>query len=272
MKIACIGLTPGRLSSALMSMGVEFISSDITKRKSLRKDIEKVNPDVIIHTAAATRVDWCEENPQKAMAINVRGVDNIVSWWKGRLIYISTDYVFNGNHWFSQGYSENHKTDPVSIYGMTKLAGEMIASSGWPKCTIVRTTVLYGGNPPDFVSWILSQYDKGEPFYISSKMITTPTNIYHLAEALLYIIDKDIQNPIINIAGGNIVSRYMFARMIGISFNKDVDLLKSDGSTTFGIAKRPTRAGLRTDLARSLGIPIYPVNIGLELMKDMKGA
>lgn len=265
MKIACTGLEPGRLSSALMERGVMFISADVTKPAELESAVKVYDPDVIIHTAAATGVDWCEDNPQGATHINSWGVHNLVSFWKGRLVYISTDYVFNGRNWFSQGYSEKHKTDPVNVYGVSKRAGEMMATTGWSDTSIVRTTVLYGGKKPDFVSWVLSQFDKGEPFTVSSKMRTTPTNINHLAEALVYMVEKGIHKPIINIAGGDLVSRYLFARMIGKKFNKDLSLLSADKTTSFGIAKRPTRAGLRTEYAKSLGIPIYSVQEGLDL-------
>ena len=268
MKIACTGLLPGRLSTVLIDRGVDFISCDFRYPDIVRKHIKKHNPDVIIHTAAATGVDWCEDHPQEAIAVNVRGVDNIVSWWKGRLIYISTDYVFDGRKWFTSGYSEKHAVNPVNVYGQTKLAGEMRASSGWSKSTVVRTTVLYGGKGPSFVTWVLDQFDKGESFTVSSKMITTPTNVHHLAEGLFYVLENNITEPVINIAGETIISRHSFARMIGTVFGKDLSLLNSDKELSFGKAKRPTRAGLRTDLAKKLGIPIYSALEGLQLMKE----
>lgn len=270
MKIATIGLQPGKLASVLVEKGVEFISANILSKDHLRYSIEKCEPDVIIHTAAATGVDWCEDNPIEALKINATGVDNIISWWEGKLIYISTDYVFDGKKWFTSGYSEKHSVNPISVYGTTKLAGEFIALNGWSDTTVVRTTVLYGGKGPSFVTWVLEQYNKGEPFELSNKMITTPTNIYHLAEALIYIAEHDIDEKIINVVGGDIVSRYTFGVMIGKKFGKDISLLKSCGETTFGKAKRPTRGGLQTTLAKSLGIPIYAVDEGLELMKEMK--
>ena len=100
--------------------------------------------------------------------------------------------------------------------------------------------------------------------------MTTPTNIYHLAEALIYIANQPNLPKIINVVGDNIVSRYTFGVMIGKKFGKDISLLSPDNTTTFGKAKRPTRGGLQTTLAKGLGIPIYAVDEGLELMKEMK--
>ena len=271
MKIATIGLQPGKLATALMEQGVEFIEADITNQSLLRNQIEYHNPDAIIHTAAATGVDWCEDNPVEALKINARGVDNIISWWKGRLIYISTDYVFDGKKWFSSGYSEKHSVNPISAYGTSKLAGEMIALNGWSNTTVVRTTVLYGGKGPSFVTWVLDQFDKGEPFALSTKMITTPTNIYHLSEALLYIANQKQVPNVINVVGSDIVSRYTFGTMIAKTFDKDLELLQMCNETTFGKAKRPTRAGLQTTLAKSLGVPIYSLREGLELMRSTYG-
>ena len=143
-----------------------------------------------------------------------------------------------------------------------------MALNGWSDTTVVRTTVLYGGKGPSFVTYVLDQFGRGEPFTLSNKMMTTPTNIYHLAEALLYIASEKNMPKVVNVVGSDIVSRYTFGMMIGKTFDKDLSLLTPNNETTFGKALRPTRGGLQTNLAKSLGIPIYSVDEGLQLMKE----
>ena len=152
-KISVLG-HEGKLGSELVRLGCVPLCADITEPTDLREAIAVVNPDVIINCAAVTDVDACEEVLQPmANLVNSLGVANLRDAFHGRIIQISTDFVFNGRN---GPYKENDIPFPISHYGSTKLDGEKyILNSFWPG-TIIRTTILYGKHgKKDFVSGIL---------------------------------------------------------------------------------------------------------------------
>ena len=106
--------------------GGEGIHLDILDRINLRELINLYSPDVLINLAALTNVDFCEKNPFLAQEINVKGVKNICDFFSGKIIQISTDYVFNGE---KGPYSEDDEVAPLSVYGATKLEAEKIVMS-----------------------------------------------------------------------------------------------------------------------------------------------
>jgi dTDP-4-dehydrorhamnose reductase len=218
--------------------------------------------DVIIHNGAFTDVDGCETDVMKALMNNVFFSHRLRMATTAKIIFLSTDYIFDG---VSGPYSERAQPNPLSVYGWTKWIGERMLN---PTDTIIRTTGLYGGHKPDFVTWTLEKFKNKVQFSVSSRMITSPTNVYHLAEALKHIVKKNIQDHVINIAGDTIVSRYAFATYIAKTFGFSSSLVGYASNTNFGLAKRPERAGLKTDLANSLGIPIYSVFDGLKRAKE----
>jgi dTDP-4-dehydrorhamnose reductase len=220
--------------------------------------------DVIIHNGAYTDVDGAEDNILETLAKNVIQTNALRVATDARIILLSTDFVFDGK---AGPYKEVDRPRPLGVYGWSKWMAERIL---YPTDMIVRTTVLYGGHRPDFVSWVLNNFYLDQEFSVSSRMISSPTNVYHLAEALKYIAQKPFKQHVINVAGSQAISRYAFARMIGKVFDKDLSLLNYTTETNFGKAERPKRAGLCISLAQSLGIPIYSVWDGLLMMRKIK--
>jgi len=111
------------LTSRSIPSGEKGINLDTRNAVVLKEVIKAVQPDVLIHLAAMTSVDGCELEPEKAAEANIAGVKHICSEYSGHVIYLSTDYVFNGKN---GPYSETDLTDPINVYGATKLAGERI--------------------------------------------------------------------------------------------------------------------------------------------------
>lgn len=217
--------------------------------------------DVIIHNGAYTDVNGAETNIVDAVTKNIYLTQRLRNSTKAKIIYLSTDFVFDGN---TGPYHENDKSNPISVYGWTKWLGERVLNDD--DC-IVRTTVLYGGHKPDFVRWVLAQLDRDHPFEVTSRLITTPTYVYHLAEALQELAQRDKSPNIVNIVGDTVLSRYAFAIMIANTFNKNPALISYSTETEFGAAQRPQRAGLKTNVAKSIGLPIYSVQNGLLEMR-----
>jgi dTDP-4-dehydrorhamnose reductase len=245
-----IGITDsrGRLGKVLSKKYPEVSLSDVHEF------------DVIIHNGAFTDVDACETAFMKALVSNVFLTSRLRAATKAKIVYLSTDFIFDGT---SGPYKENSVPGPLSVYGWTKLLGER---SLYATDTIVRTTVLYGGYKIDFVTWVIKHLRIGLEFSVSDKSITSPTNVYHLEEAISYLITQDIQVPVVNVVGNTVLSKYDFARKIAKIWGYDDKTIQC--GEVFRPAKRPELAGLTTSLAQELKIPIYSLDSGLKLMKE----
>lgn len=137
--------------------GIDLPEIDILDESTLIDCIKKAKPSVIIHTAAYTDVDSCESNRDLAMAVNGQGTRNIAkvcNTIEARLIYYSTDYVFNGKK--SSAYVESDLTDPVTIYGQSKLAGEKAITEELDNFAIMRIAWVYGFYGKNFVNTMIN--------------------------------------------------------------------------------------------------------------------
>ena len=172
-----------------------YVSMDITNREQVDKVISEINPDVIVHCAAWTAVDLAEDEDKKAKvkAINVDGVQNIADVAKkldAKMIYISTDYVFNG-----QG-TEPWKPDckdyaPLNYYGETKLGGELAVSKTLEKYFIVRIAWVFGLNGKNFIKTMLNVGKTHDTVRVVNDQIGTPTYTLDLSVLLVDMLETD---------------------------------------------------------------------------------
>ena len=128
---------------------------DICDRINLKGLISLHNPDILINLAALTNVDFCEKNSDLAMEINTNGVRNICDTFKGKIVQLSTDYVFDGKN---GPYVEEDKVSPLSVYGKTKLEAENIVLSHNSDNLIIRGNVLYDNclsTRASFLNWVV---------------------------------------------------------------------------------------------------------------------
>lgn len=203
----CMGQLGNELMAASKNyFGYEFIFTDlneldITNSELTNKFIKTENPDWIINCAAYTAVDKAETEVEKAFLINSTGIENIVNAIKGtdcKLIHISTDYVYNGQS--CTPYSENDETDPSSIYGNSKLAGEKHVLLH-PESLIIRTSWLYSSFGNNFVKTILRLSSEKEFLKVVYDQVGTPTYAADLATSILSIISGVIKNQTAFIPG-----------------------------------------------------------------------
>jgi dTDP-4-dehydrorhamnose reductase len=168
-----------------------FTCVDITDKKSVSRVINKINPDVVIHTAAWTDVDGCELDPKKAYRINCEGTKNVAQASKicgATLIYVSTDFVFDGKK--KKPYKETDKPHPISIYGDSKLKGEKAVRKTLKKYFILRTSWLYGKHGKNFVDTILAQARKKKVLRVVDNQVGSPTYTKDLAKAIRLLLNK----------------------------------------------------------------------------------
>jgi dTDP-4-dehydrorhamnose reductase len=250
---------------------IHYYSLDITDGMAVNLLLEKLRPDTIIHCAALTQVDECEQDPIKAWEINVTATRFLVEAAKqinAFMIFVSTDFVFDGIH---GPYKETDEVNPVSYYGSTKVAAEKaVAESGMPYA-IVRTCLLYGnilfGTRSNVISWVKENLEQGQKIKVVSDQWRTPTYIEDLAKGILLIAEKKATG-LFHISGKDFLSPYDMAMATADYLHLDASLIeKVDASVFTQPAKRPATTGFVMDKAKNeLGYAPLSFKEGLQKM------
>lgn len=163
---------------------------DITDEDQINNFFNNEKPDFCINASAYTAVDLAEKEKEKAFAVNADGVGYLAQACKDNkaiLIHVSTDYVFDGET--NLCYSEDDFTNPIGVYGESKLKGEELALELNPKTVILRTSWLYSEFNKNFVKTMLNLFSQKEELGIVGDQFGQPTNANDLAEAIMNIID-----------------------------------------------------------------------------------
>jgi len=249
--------------------GHNEIAVDIVQEHETVESIVKVGPHVVVHAAAQTNVDQCETERALARRINVEGTANVAEGCaraRARLIFISTDYVFDGTR---GNYGEDDQPNPINFYGLTKLEAERIVATASSSFLIVRTGVLYGWHPSrlNFATWTLNGLSEHQQLRVAKDHINSPTFADNLAEAIGIAIERRIEG-LLHVAGSQRISRFDFALKIAKRFNLDEGLLVPvEMQDLKWIARRPRDSSLRVGKAeKELGIALFGVDRGLQEM------
>lgn len=195
--------------------------------------------DLIIHTAAYTDVDGCEKNPNLAYKVNTLGTRNITLFAQKRaipLVYISTDFVFNGEK--NAPYLEFDEPEPLSIYGKSKLAGERFVSSFLNRFFIVRTAWLYGKYGKNFVKTILKIARGENELKVVNDQVGSPTYAKDLAQGIKKLI-FNAPYGIYHLTNSGACSWYDFAKKILKIANLNTEVKPITSEELGRPAKRP---------------------------------
>lgn len=247
---------------------------DITNEKSVKKIIEKYDPDCVICPAANPNVEYCEESPEETRKTNVLGIKNIIDNIKSKpnvkFVYFSSEYVFDGE---SGPYSEEDEPHPINEYGKQKLEVENIIKENLNNYLIIRTTVVYGWERKgkNFVIRVIKNLKNNKIMRVPSDQISSPTYANNMADAVKELVDKD-RVGIYNLVGSDIMDRYEFAKNIADIFNLNYNLIIPVSTKELKQkAPRPLNAGLKIEKAKKeLDTKLVGVKEGLELMKNEK--
>ncbi len=172
-----------------------YVSLDITDREAVQKIITEVAPDAIIHCAAWTNVDGAEEPEKKAIVhrINAEGTQNIANAAKAvdaKMVYISTDYVFDGKG--ERPWEPDDKCyAPLNVYGQSKLDGELAVSGTLDKCFIIRIAWVFGLNGKNFIKTMINVGKTHDTVRVVNDQIGTPTYTLDLARLLADMIETE---------------------------------------------------------------------------------
>lgn len=189
---------------------------DITDRQQCLQAIERYNPDAIINTAAYTAVDKAENDEKNAFLVNAIGAKNlavIADSASIRLIHISTDYVFDGTS--EQPYQTTDTPNPISVYGRSKLAGELLLLAHSSQSQIIRTSWLYSEYGHNFVKTMIRLAEDGrETLDIVNDQIGSPTYAGNLAQVIINVLNKPMTTRLLHYCDREIMSWYDFATAI----------------------------------------------------------
>ena len=250
------------------SQFVDIDDFDIIDAEKTLTNILKFNPEIIIHTAAYTDVDGCEKNPELAFKVNELGTENICVVAKkvdAKVIYISTDFVFDGKK--GSPYLESDQSKPLSTYGKSKLAGEKAVQSILNNYCIIRTSWLYGDGK-NFVRTMLELAKTRDEVSVVCDQIGSPTSTSDLAEAINQLIKNPKANGIFHLTNAGRTNWADFAREILKTAKIDCKVNDITSANWQKIkpesAPRPRNSVLKNTRAKKLGIVLSKWQDGLK--------
>ena len=259
MKIALTG-SDGMLGNDIQKVfkDVELINFtlndfDITDPEKTMAAIKQARPDYLIHPAAYTDVDGCEKNPETAYLVNAVGAKNVAAACEEigcPVIYISTDYVFDGTK--EEPYLETDPPNPLNEYGLSKLNGERFISSQTDSFYIVRTSWLYGKSGKNFVETISRLLSERDEISVVNDQVGSPTYTYDLALKLRELIGKGYGTY--HITNSSQCSWYEFALEIAALIQSDTKIIPITSDEFRQPARRPSRSVLANTMIKQTGI------------------
>ena len=247
-------LATGKQKSPSSDTDNPYALLDILDSNQCDKVISKFKPDYVIHTAAMTHVDKCEEDRDACNLVNVGGTNNILKACEkhgSHLIFISTDFIFDG---VNGSYSENSKPNPLSIYGMSKWNAEKLIRASKIDSSIVRTSLVMGYfqdlMTSNIILWAREKLSKGEKISIVNDQIRTPTWSIDLAEGCFLLIENRVSG-IYNISGSEKFRISELFKRVARHGNYNSNLIKEVKTMELGqMAPRPLISDLDISKAR----------------------
>lgn len=254
------GLAARALTEALASHWSVFPLGhhelDITSPEQVRSAFDRIGPNVVINCAAHADVDWCEQHREEARNVHVRGPESLASECAARdcdFVLISTDYVYDGEK--REAYTIDDVPAPISVYGETKLAGEVAAREAFPETRIVRISALYGRGGKSFASRLPAMARSGETIRAIDDNIVSPTYAPDLAKRIAEILRTGAHGTF-HVTNSGATSWFEFAR-------EALRILEQDPARVLPIrlnelkrpARRPRNCEMQCLLSEELGLP-----------------
>lgn len=234
--------------------------ADITDASVIARAIDSRKPSIVVHAAAFTAVDECERQPERAFRVNAEGTLNVARACRNArlpLLYVSTDYVFDGEK--TEPYLENDVPNPINVYGRSKLQGEKHVSELVTRFWIVRTSWLFGPLRKNFVRTILEKVQRGESLRVVDDQVGAPTYTTDLAAALGQILEKGSPG-IYHGTNQGYCSWFEFAqeiiRQAGLNQVRIAPIRSSESDRP---ARRPRNSRLANKRLEAEGLPLLPL-------------
>ncbi len=228
---------------------IEQVAVDLEQSESAVRFVAQARPDWIIHSAAMTEVDRCEIDPHSARLANLEATRHLLDAVRGtktRILFVSTDYVFDGK---SGPYAEGDRENPINVYGQTKRDAELLVAAD-PANLIVRSASFIGvGGPerPTFIERMLETMRHNPPFKAAVDQISNTTPVPALASAMIEMIERNLSG-LWHVAHPEILSRYDLGLRLAAAAQLSSSVCEPVPYATLARpAARPLRGGLRVD-------------------------
>jgi len=253
-----------------------FERLDLTVANDVNALVRDFKPTTIIHTAAMTHVDPCENDQKLCQLINVEATGRLADLaadLNAHFVFLSTDFVFSGER---GPYSESDSPDPISVYGRSKLEAENLVQRLQIPWTIIRTILVYGVVPSmsrsNLVLWVKDALSRGESIKVVNDQFRMPTLVDDLAQGIVIACDR-MATGIFHLSGPEMISIYDFAIKIARFFSLDESLISPVSSRTLNQpGVRPPATGFILDKAmKELNYHPSDLQQGLQRMQSLLG-
>ena len=255
----------------LQITGCQTFSLDLTDAATVKRAIGDLKPDLVIHTAALSHPDRCEEAPESAYHINVTGTENLLSClpFSVRFLYISTDLVFDGEKGW---YTETDPTNPLNVYACSKLEAEKRVLAWDGNYSIIRTSLMYGhgnGISNSFLQWMVRNLKENRIIPLFIDQYRTCLYVQDAAQVLLKLSRLN-DRGIFHLGGSEKSSRYEFGRKFASIFGYSSDLLKPVPMREVpSLAKRAADCSLNSEkIIQRIDFKPCNVESGLQKMRS----
>ncbi|MBF0251655.1 MAG: SDR family oxidoreductase [Alphaproteobacteria bacterium] len=251
--------------------GVEDVQADLSDADAARAVVAKVRPSVIIHAAAVTNVDHCEEDPDFAMAFNANLPGMLAKEadaLNAKFVFISTDMLWRGDKSF---VDEKEPPAPMNVYARSKMSGERQVLEACPTAIVARTNFYGLGRPwrKSFSDWVIDSLSGGASIKGFADVYFSPLNMTQLCGLLIELVGRDASG-IFHFAARDRVSKYDFIHRLAEIMGLDVGLLaKAHVADLHLAAPRPMDMSLATDkISGVVGRSMPSVEDGLRLLSE----
>lgn len=286
MRIAVIGgngqvgtdLVAAARAAGLDVLPLTHADCDVTDRASLDAAFRDLGEgDFVANTAAFHRTDACEDDPERAMAVNALGAFNAAAAASERgagIVFVSTDFVFDGSK--DSAYVESDVPKPINAYGVSKFAGEMLAAHANPSHYVVRISSVFGaagasGKGGNFVETIISKARAGAPIDVVDDIVMAPTYAADAGRLLVALLSTRAPFGVYHLANSGECSWFEFADAILADSGLGARARAISSADVAGKARRPRRSTLASEKLKSLGLVARPWRDALDAYLVEKG-
>ncbi len=247
-------------------VGWDIEEIDIQNEGETVTKVEKLRPDIVVHLAAYTDVDGCELDEARAFAVNAEGTEHValaVSRCQAKMVYLSTDYVFDGHK--REPYLESDSPHPLNVYGRSKLRGEQYVQAWAKDALIIRAQWLYGRYGKNFVTSILRQASDKKVLSIVNDQIGSPTYTVDLSKAISVLIQFGAHG-IFHVANSDVCTWYVFGQtVLKLSGMEKVEVIPISSEELGRPAARPSYSVFNCQkLKKETGLALRPWSEALQ--------
>lgn len=254
-----------------VSSGMQAIALDVTDADTLQRCWDECKPDAVLHTAAISKADQCQQKPTMSHRVNVEGALLLARLCRAAAIpfvFTSTDLVFDGT---LPPYKETDQPRPLNVYGHQKATAEVRILAAYPDATVCRLPLLYGAATPTatcFLQSLLATIAASQPLHLFTNEFRTPAEVTDVVHGLNLALQQSITG-ILHLGGPQRISRYEFGLHMANAFGFSPDLIRPCTQDAVDlVAPRPQDVSLDSQRALARGYSPRPVAVALRVIAD----